>query len=144
MNVHFLGRRHISGEQSSPIIFLGGYPGVRSVFQGNGWYPRGDYASSNTDILRELLANNTTHFSRVYIKQYWHFHRIPYKLNYSKNIFRVHITLISYQIILTYSEFISNSIHTFTELLPNSSKYFFESFNGHLKRQIILKEEISN
>ena len=43
--------------------------------------------SSNTDIFRELLANNTTHFSRVYIKQYWHFQRIPSKLNYSKNFF---------------------------------------------------------
>ena len=31
---------------------------------------------------------------------------------------------------LTYSELISNSIHFFTELLPNNSKHFFESLNG--------------
>ena len=33
----------------------------------------------------ELLPNNTTCFPRLHIKQYWHFHRIPSKLNYSKN-----------------------------------------------------------
>ena len=46
------------------------------------------------------------------------------------------------QTILTDSEFISNSIHTLTELLPNNSKHFFESLNGHLKRQKILKRKI--
>ena len=79
------------------------------------------------------------------VKQYWHFHRVPYKPNYSKKFFRVHMTLISEsycQTILTYSELLSSSIHTFKELLPISNKYFFESFNGHLKRQIILKEKI--
>ena len=45
------------------------------------------------------------------------------------------------QKILTYLELISNSIHTFTELIPNSSKHFFGSFNGHLNRQKILKEK---
>ena len=44
--------------------------------------------------------------------------------------------------LLTYLELISNYIHTFTELLPNSSKPFFESFNGQLNRQKILKEKI--
>ena len=39
------------------------------------------------------------------------------------------------QTIWTYLEFISNSIHTFTELLPSNSKYFFENLNGHLNRQ---------
>ena len=39
-----------------------------------------------------------------------------------------------YQTILTYSEPISNSIHTFRELLPNNSKHFFESLNGHLNK----------
>ena len=38
-----------------------------------------------------------------------------------------------YQKILTYLEFISNSIYTFTKLLPNNTKYFFERLNGHLK-----------
>ena len=37
---------------------------------------------------------------------------------------------------------ISNSIHTFTELLTNNNKHFFEGFNGHLNRQKILKEKI--
>ena len=56
---------------------------------------------SNTDISRELLANNTTHFS----------------------LYQAILTFseIYYQPILTYSELIPNSIHTFTELLPNNS-----------------------
>ena len=68
-----------------------------------------------TDIFREPLANNTTHFSRAYIKQSWHtesyreltgkqyhtlfqylyqpilrwdFHRFPSKLNYNKKLFQ--------------------------------------------------------
>ena len=76
---------------------------------------------------------------------YWHFQRFPSKLNYS--FFRVHtiLTLLEcyYQTILTYwAELISNSIHTFTELGTNSRKPFFESFNGQLNRQKILKEKI--
>ena len=47
------------------------------------------------------------------------------------------------QTILTYLELISNSIHIFTELLPNSSKPFFESFNGRLNRQKLLEEKIA-
>ena len=46
------------------------------------------------------------------------------------------------QTILTYLELISNSACTFTTLLPNSSKHFFESFNGHLHKQKIIKEKI--
>ena len=46
-----------------------------------------------------------------------------------------------YQTILTYLGLISNNIHTFTELIPNSSKHFFGSFNGHLNRKKILKEK---
>ena len=46
-----------------------------------------------------------------------------------------------YQTVLTYSELILSSIHTFTELLPNNSKHFFDSLNGHLNRQKILKEK---
>ena len=68
-----------------------------------------------TGIFREPLANNTTHFSRVYIKQYWHTEsyreltgkqyythfqylyeailrwdsqRFPSKLNYNKKLFQ--------------------------------------------------------
>ena len=48
-----------------------------------------------------------------------------------------------YQTILTYLELISNSTHTLTKLIPNNSKHFFESFNGHLNRQKILKEKNS-
>ena len=43
-----------------------------------------------------------------------------------------------WQTILTYLELISNIILTFTELLPNNSKHFFESLNGHLNIQKIL------
>ena len=93
--------------------------------------------SNNTDIFRELLAKNTTHFSRVYIKQYWHFQRVPSKLNYSKKVFQS-----SYQTILTDSKLTSNSTHTFTELLPDNSKQFFESLTGHLNRPKILKRKI--
>ena len=32
----------------------------------------------------ELLTNNNMLFSRVYTKQYWHFQRVPSKLDYSK------------------------------------------------------------
>ena len=81
-----------------------------------------EFIPINTDIFRELLANNTTNFSRfytiitqyrhfqrvtdkqftlhffsVYIKQYWHFQRVPSKLKYSKNFFQS-----SYHTILTF------------------------------------------
>ena len=46
-----------------------------------------------------------------------------------------------YQTILTCLTPVSNSIHTFIELIPNSSKHLFESFNGHLNKQKILKEK---
>ena len=49
-----------------------------------------------------------------------------------------------YQTISTYWELISNSIHTFTDLLPNNSKHFFESLNGHMNRQKILQWKILN
>ena len=37
---------------------------------------------------------------------------------------------------------ILSSIHTLTELLPNTSEHLFESFNEHLNRQNILKLKI--
>ena len=49
-----------------------------------------------------------------------------------------------YQRILTYWEVISNSIYTFTDLLPDNSKHFFEGLNGHLNRQKILQWKILN
>ena len=103
---------------------------------------------TNIDIFRELPANYTTHFSRVYIKQYWHFQSVPSKLNYSKNFFQSsYHTILTlsesyYRTILTCSELISNTIHTLTELFPNNSKHFFESLNWHLNRQKILKQKI--
>ena len=107
--------------------------------------------TSNTilDILRELLVKNTTHCSRIYIKQYLHFQRALSKLNYSKNFFPEFISqntntlrkFLSHNIDL-FRAWISNSIHTLTELLPNNSEYFFESLNEHLKRQNILKLKI--
>ena len=81
----------------------------------------------NIDIFRELLAKNTTNISRVYIKQQWHFQRVLSKLNYSKKNFQssYHTILTvsgSYHwTTLTYLELISNSIHTFIELLPIST-----------------------
>ena len=104
--------------------------------------------TSSIMTFSELLGNNTTHFSRAYIKQYWHFQRVSFKLNYSKKFFQSsYHTILTlsesyYQTILTYLELISNSIHICTELLPNSSKHFFESFNGHSNTQKILKETI--
>ena len=97
---------------------------------------------NNADIFRELLVNNTTRLYQVYIKQYWHFQRGSSKLNYSKNVFQstYHTTMALsesyYQTVLPYSELISNSIHTFTKLLPNNnnSEHFFERLNGHLNR----------
>ena len=103
--------------------------------------------SSNNDIFRQLLANSTTHFSKVYIKQNWNFQRVPSKLNYSRKLFQTsYYTILTlsesyYQIILTYLELISNGNHTFTELLPNSRKHFFESFNGHINRKKFSKRK---
>ena len=105
--------------------------------------------SNTTDILRELLVKNTTHCSRVFLKQYWHFQRFPSKLNYNKNFFPEFIlqntnTLkmyLSHNIDL-FRVRISNSIYTLTELLPNNSEHFFESFNEHLNRQNTLKLKI--
>ena len=104
-----------------------------------------EFISNITGNLRELLQNNTTYTLFQTSSNYWHFQRFPSKLNYS--FFRVHtkLTLLEgyYQTILTYwAELISNNIHTFTELGTNSSKPFFESFNGQLNRQKILKEKI--
>ena len=87
--------------------------------------------SNTTDILRELLVKNTTHCSRVFLKQYCHFQRFPSKLNYNKNFFPEFIlqntnTLkmyLSHNIDL-FRVRISNSIHTLTELLPNNSEHF--------------------
>ena len=65
--------------------------------------------SNNTDIFRELLVNNTTRFSIVYIKQYWHFQRVSSKLTIVKNFFRVYI---------------SHNNHTFRALLSNNVGLF--------------------
>ena len=95
--------------------------------------------SNNTDIFR--VTGKQCYTSRVYIKQYWHFQRVPSKLNYSKNFFQSsYYTILTLsegycQTTLTYSELISNSIDTFTELLSNNSKHFFGSLSGHLNRQ---------
>ena len=97
--------------------------------------------SNNTNIFRELLANNTTNFYRfhIIIKQYWIIQRVVSKLNYSKIFFQSsYHTILTlsdsyYQTILNYSELILNIIHTFTELLSNNSIHFFESLNGQGK-----------
>ena len=62
--------------------------------------------SSNTDIFRELLSNNTSHSSRVYIKRRWHLQS-------------------SWQTILhPFPEPISNNTDIFRELLANNTKHF--------------------
>ena len=96
----------------------------------------------------ESYWHTIPHFSRVYIKQYWHFQRVRSKLSYSKTFFQssYHTILTlseSYYQTVTYLELISNSIHTFKELLPNSGIVnTFLSFIGHLYRQKILREKI--
>ena len=47
---------------------------------------------NNNDNFIELLVNNATDFFRVYIKQDWYFQRVPSKLNHQKTSLRVHIT----------------------------------------------------
>ena len=84
---------------------------------------------NNNDNFIELLVNNATYFFRVYIKQDWYFQRVPSKLNHEKNFFESsYHTILTFrellQTILTYSELISNS--------TNNSKHFFESFNGYI------------
>ena len=104
--------------------------------------------SNTTDILKKLLVKNTTHCSRVYIKKYWHFQRVPSRLNYSKNFFPEFISqntkaltkLLLHNVNLFRAR-ISCSIHTH-ELLPNNSEHVFESFNEHLNRENILKLKI--
>ena len=54
---------------------------------------------NNNDNFIELLVNNATYFFRVYIKQDWYFQRVPSKLNHEKNFFES-----SYHTILTLSE----------------------------------------
>ena len=92
---------------------------------------------NNNDNFIELLVNNATYFFRVYIKQDWYFQRVPSKLNHEKNFQSSYHTILTLrellQTILTYSELISNS--------TNNSKHFFESFNGYLKRHEILKQK---
>ena len=94
---------------------------------------------NSTDISRELLPNNIIHFSRVYIKQYWHFQNVTGKQYWahfkSSDLQYGHFQRVTgkqyykrFQIshhyrkiqLLTYSELMSNSIYTFTELLPNN------------------------
>ena len=105
--------------------------------------------SINPDIFRSYWQT-IPHFSRVYTKQYWHFQRVPSKWNYSRKFFQSSYHTIPtlsesyYQTTQTYLALVSNSIHTFTELLPSSSKHFLESFNWHKNRKKILEEKILN
>ena len=80
-----------------------------------------ELTSNNTDIFRELLANNTTNLSRFFIiiKQYWRFQRVPSKLNYSKNFFQS-----SYHTILTISESYYQTVLTCSGLISNNFTLF--------------------
>ena len=72
----------------------------------------------------------TKHFSRAYIKQYWHFQGVTGKQYYT--LFRS-----LYQAILTFQRTPSklNYIYTFTELLPNNIKHFFETMDTWTDRK---------
>ena len=67
-----------------------------------------EFISSNTDIFREFLPNQT--IFRVHITQYRHREILPNNID----LFRTHI---------------KQHVHF------HSSKHFFESFNEHLNRQ---------
>ena len=109
-----------------------------------------------TDIFREPLANNTTHFSRAYIKQSWHtesyreltgkqyhtlfqylyqpilrwdFHRFPSKLNYNKKLFQS-----SYCTILnTISKSYYQTILTLTETANSHPESQFDTSPSSIK-----------
>ena len=79
----------------------------------------------------------------VYTNQYWHFQRVPSKLNH--------------RIQKLFSKYISHNDDTFRELLPNNIDLFrthikqyshlhriFESLNGHLNREKIFKRKMLN
>ena len=104
-----------------------------------------------TKVLIQTLLTLSRSYSQtilhtfLHIKQYWHFQRVPSKLNYSKNFF--HITKYWHFLRITtkQSQIIQSSYQTvfiLSELLPSNSKHFFESFNGHLNRQKFLIQKI--
>ena len=109
--------------------------------------------SNITENFRELLPDHTAHIFRVHIKQYSlsesyyqtrvnTFSDIKQYCTFFQSLYQAILTFSEisfltisesyYQTILIYSELISNSIQTFTELLANNRKHFFESLNAHL------------
>ena len=128
MNLHFFGRGYIS--RGSQVI----------EFFWRAQVKRGDVVSISEG---ELIPWTT-----VCIKQYWHFQRVTGKQYYTLfHSIKQHIfieflanqTIVRFsefflliilvserycETILTYSELMSNSIHIFTEALPNSSNTF--------------------
>ena len=78
------------------------------------------------------MVNDTANISRHTLHQtiLTHFPRVPSKLNYSNKLFQS-----SYHTILTFSKSNYQTISSYSELLPNSCKHFFEGFNRHLKSQ---------
>ena len=84
------------------------------------------------------IQSITTHFSRVYIKQYWHFQRVPSKLNHRKNLFqsRYHtIMTLSECLIDLFKTHIKQHSHFHRVITKQNIKHFFESLNVHLNRQ---------
>ena len=109
-----------------------------------------EFISSNTETFRKILLHKTL-FTRVHIKQYWHFWRVNTKQYYthfsefiSHNIFlashykiTLHVFSELYRTILKPPEllpnstvkiilfkFLSNKTDIFRELLPNTSDCF--------------------
>ena len=62
--------------------------------------------SSSTDIFREFLSDNTTHFSKAYINQYWHFQSYWQTISH------------------TFPELTSSNTDIFRELLANNITHF--------------------
>ena len=81
--------------------------------------------SNNTNIFRELLANNTANISRfhIIIKQYWHFQRATTKQYW--------LIQSLFQVVFTVSQ-------SYYQTIVNT---FLRCLNGHLNRQKILKQK---
>ena len=81
-----------------------------------------EFISNNTDIFRELLANNTAHLSKASIKQYRHFPRVT-----GNHYYKTLKISNQYQTILTFSESYWQAIlHTFQEVIASNICIFRE------------------
>ena len=93
----------------------------------------------------ELLANNTTHFYRAYIKQYCYFQRVTSKKYYTlfQSLYQAILTFseISFRIKLAYLELIQ-TVFTLSQSYYQTVVNPFLSFNGQSNRWKILRKKI--